>query len=738
MLSSMHGPRQFLMQSIPSSISSASVLTDSSSLHTILKSGDFANALLRRSLKHLTQHDLLHRCMWAVSRELIDTPELFDRDGGILWTKRRSTVSVCVVAYVEIEYSQQSSFFCPSHIKIYFLTLHSEGKGFNPTTHTSHTSMRPNPVSIFGETYDSSVVMRSVCDLVYKEMQLGTFLAKMERLCDMSTKSKIQLPTRSECSTNAWIAFAYGCDDLSIIILSIVDCMRSRIDAEQLSQCVSHVASCVHDYLQGVLMRTVFLRDEGSETATSVDNASSRSGSGSDKTLSRVRSRPSDEDSTRAIRSRRHVSYDSVDDFVIRDDSRAHVLMPFDEEKPFPPLWRDALLRPWRSDGNVTKNNKLTIQYSSTRGYGVYLMPGETLLSIDVITLFGGDLLAADDLEKVASRWAEMCDEKRNHRLKNTFQLADSNYVRRVYKQFRKSYAYTISKMDRIVVDPFRLIMRWRLGDETIPMSHIGGLLNHYTPAKRPNCHVVQNVKIDGCNVPSIQLIGECLTNHSSHPMELTISYGSKEGSRHIIEAVAPWDVFDVSMEDVLADAGIAYCAPASASTASHSMRAAAASATSVHRIRAWEPGTSPHLQQIREIIQGSSRAPPVEGVDSTTDVDVGEAVTLSAEDAEGNLIGFAMLDCTSSSHSAYVLEVHVASEYRRRGVGYGLVEAIKKTGLDREIEHLSLTVLNTNSPALGLYYKTGFWMGEDQGLYSLLEWSPRPVPTAGWREPGA
>ena len=41
---------------------------------------------------------------------------------------------------------------------------------------------------------------------------------------------------------------------------------------------------------------------------------------------------------------------------------------------------------------------KLDIMETSGKGFGVFLKPGETLLSVDVLCVFGGDVLWADEL----------------------------------------------------------------------------------------------------------------------------------------------------------------------------------------------------------------------------------------------------------------------------------------------------------------------------------------------------
>eukprot|EP00966_Prymnesium_polylepis_P336934 7391814-Prymnesium_polylepis.1 len=94
--------------------------------------------------------------------------------------------------------------------------------------------------------------------------------------------------------------------------------------------------------------------------------------------------------------------------------------------------------------------------------------------------------------------------------------------------------------------------MRWRMGD-TSNLTHLGGLFND---ASRPNCKI-KDVVIDGTSVPTIGIVDkEQLVNDTDEPLELTISYGGREGSEHIRSAAPPWVLFDVPMERVLAAHG--------------------------------------------------------------------------------------------------------------------------------------------------------------------------------------
>ena len=71
------------------------------------------------------------------------------------------------------------------------------------------------------------------------------------------------------------------------------------------------------------------------------------------------------------------------------------------------------------------------------------------------------------------SRW--------RHVWRETGEPVSPEEVRTTYYHFRKSYEWGMK--EGIVVDPFNLIMRWRLGDQS-NFTHLGGLFND---ASRPN-----------------------------------------------------------------------------------------------------------------------------------------------------------------------------------------------------------------------------------------------------------
>ena len=107
---------------------------------------------------------------------------------------------------------------------------------FEPDAHTHDVALMEGAVhsfahgplhdvareTIFGQDYlESDVITRQVCDLVYEKMDLRSLMTKMQKLCDMHTRSVIQLP---ESMTNdEWVAYIYGRSDVHAIVSSIVN-----------------------------------------------------------------------------------------------------------------------------------------------------------------------------------------------------------------------------------------------------------------------------------------------------------------------------------------------------------------------------------------------------------------------------------------------------------------------------------------------------------------------------------
>ena len=203
-----------------------------------------------------------------------------------------------------------------------------------------------------------------------------------------------------------------------------------------------------------------------------------------------------------------------------------------------------ALSRDERAGVLLSTRQKLEIMETDGHGFGVFLKPREVLSPTDVLAVFGGEVKWADHINLVASKWADkMCNLP--HNCKETGKVADREEVHKVYYQFRKSYEWGLTEGK--VVDPFELVMSFRMGDKR-NLTHLGGLFNH---ASQPNCKIM-DVSFGGVLVPTVGIKGGELRNNSDSPLELTLSYGQRHGSQHILQATPPWVRFDVSVEVVL------------------------------------------------------------------------------------------------------------------------------------------------------------------------------------------
>ncbi|HEX2052533.1 MAG TPA: GNAT family N-acetyltransferase [Actinomycetota bacterium] len=74
------------------------------------------------------------------------------------------------------------------------------------------------------------------------------------------------------------------------------------------------------------------------------------------------------------------------------------------------------------------------------------------------------------------------------------------------------------------------------------------------------------------------------------------------------------------------------------------------------------------------------------------------------------------------------IVDVTLAPEYRRRGVGAELISALQDEA-DRDGKAVSIHVERFN-PAQRLYRRLGFEVAEDKGVYLLMMWRPDPEPT--------
>ena len=90
------------------------------------------------------------------------------------------------------------------------------------------------------------------------------------------------------------------------------------------------------------------------------------------------------------------------------------------------------------------------------------------------------------------------------------------------------------------------------------------------------------------------------------------------------------------------------------------------------------------------------------------------ERIDLVAVEDAGAICGYAVLnfgvkDQLTNLPEAYVSELHVWPEYRKRGVPKGLLEMAEAYAVQRGVKYLSVHVAALNDPAIELYKGTGF-----------------------------
>ena len=85
----------------------------------------------------------------------------------------------------------------------------------------------------------------------------------------------------------------------------------------------------------------------------------------------------------------------------------------------------------------------------------------------------------------------------------------------------------------------------------------------------------------------------------------------------------------------------------------------------------------------------------------------------------DGKLAGYAIYFLTFSSFvgraGIWLEDVYVRPEFRKRGLGKGLIEAVGRIGVERDCRRFEWTALNWNENALGFY--------RDLGARTMSEW---------------
>ena len=83
----------------------------------------------------------------------------------------------------------------------------------------------------------------------------------------------------------------------------------------------------------------------------------------------------------------------------------------------------------------------------------------------------------------------------------------------------------------------------------------------------------------------------------------------------------------------------------------------------------------------------------------------------------EGRAVGY--VGVISAPPEGEITNVATHPDFRRRGIGEGILDVLKREANARGIESLYLEVRRSNAPARGLYEKMGFRVvGERKGFY--------------------
>ncbi|MGM9993017.1 MAG: GNAT family N-acetyltransferase [Candidatus Bruticola sp.] len=101
-------------------------------------------------------------------------------------------------------------------------------------------------------------------------------------------------------------------------------------------------------------------------------------------------------------------------------------------------------------------------------------------------------------------------------------------------------------------------------------------------------------------------------------------------------------------------------------------------------------------------------------------------ATVFVAKNKAGQIVGHiaANLDVTdflTGEKQAWIFDLAVKPEYRRRGVGNRLIAAVEASALERGLTHIGLTVTCCNTGAISLYREAGY-QNERVQMVKLLQ----------------
>ncbi len=89
----------------------------------------------------------------------------------------------------------------------------------------------------------------------------------------------------------------------------------------------------------------------------------------------------------------------------------------------------------------------------------------------------------------------------------------------------------------------------------------------------------------------------------------------------------------------------------------------------------------------------------------------LGQGFSLGLYDDE-RLVGIAIAEKQAWNRTLWVWELHIDTEYQRRGMGRQLMEALAETGKLASCRVMVCETQNTNVPAIRFYRKVGFEVG--------------------------